>query len=97
MMANSVNDRWFARRLPTLLSTAGFEQVRLRGHSFVETDHVDYLLTVIDRGADILCAAGHISPASAEALKAEARCRTESGRFFGHIGYITATAGKPAG
>jgi hypothetical protein len=46
MMANSVNDRWFARRLPTSLSTAGFEQVRLRGHSFIETDHVDYLLSV---------------------------------------------------
>jgi SAM-dependent methyltransferase len=96
MVANSVTDQWLARRLPRLLNNAGFEQVTLRGHSFVETENVTYMLTIIDRGADILCAAGHITPSTAEALKAEARRRDQSGTFFGHIGYVSAVAHRPA-
>jgi ubiquinone/menaquinone biosynthesis C-methylase UbiE len=95
MMSTSVNDRWLVRRLPMLLRAANFEIESMRGHSYVETSQADYLLTVVDRGADGLCAAGHFSQAAAAALKAEARERIEQGRFFGHIAYVSVIARAP--
>jgi SAM-dependent methyltransferase len=92
MMASSVNDRWLVRRLPALVRGAGFEIAHFRGHSFVETAEATYMLTVIDRGADILTASGEISLAAAAALKAEARQRVQLGTFFGHIAYASITA-----
>jgi arsenite methyltransferase len=96
MMANSVNDRWLGRRLPALVSGCGFEVARFRGHGFVETSEAEYMLTIIDRGADILCSSGRIGDEAAEALKAEARRRVEAGVFFGHIAYVSLTARKPS-
>jgi ubiquinone/menaquinone biosynthesis C-methylase UbiE len=91
-MSNSVNDRWLVRRLPKLVSEAGFEIATMRGHSFVETREADYLLTVIDRGAEMLSASGRVSGETAAALKAEARLRVEAGSFFGHIAYASLIA-----
>jgi hypothetical protein len=53
------------------------------------------MLTVVDRGADILQTAGQISPEAAAALKAEARRRAKAGAFFGHIAYASLVARKP--
>ena len=93
-MANSVHDRWLMRRLPSLARDRGFDVMDFRSHGFVET-HGGYMLTVIDRGADMLCGSGQISAETAAALKAEARRRTETGVFFGHIAYVSLTARKP--
>lgn len=94
-MANSVHDRWLMRRLAGLVRGCGFEAVHFRSHGFVET-HGGYMLTVVDRGADILCASGQIDDQMAAALKAEARRRSETGAFFGHIAYVSRLARKPA-
>jgi ubiquinone/menaquinone biosynthesis C-methylase UbiE len=94
-MASSVHDRWLMRRLAALVRSCGFEAVQLRSHGFIETDG-GYMLTVIDRGADILSGSGQISDRTAIALKAEARLRAEAGAFFGHIAYVSITARKPA-
>jgi SAM-dependent methyltransferase len=96
MMANSVTDRWLMRRLPALVLGCGFELADFRSHGFVETGGGGYMLTIVDRGADILCAAGQIGPELAAALKAEARRRVEAGAFFGHIAYTSLTARKPS-
>jgi ubiquinone/menaquinone biosynthesis C-methylase UbiE len=93
-MANSVHDRWLMRRLPLLARDCGFEVSSFRSHGFVET-HGGYMLTVIDRGADMLCGSGQIGAETAAALKAEARRRVEAGAFFGHIAYVSLTARKP--
>ena len=93
-MANSVNDRWLVRRLPAMARAAGFEVLGFRSHGFVETTEGGYMLTVVDRGADILHASGVISDDAAAALKAEARRRVEAGAFFGHIAYASLTARK---
>jgi ubiquinone/menaquinone biosynthesis C-methylase UbiE len=93
-MANSVHDRWLMRRLPSLARDCGFEVSSFRSHGFVET-HGGYMLTVIDRGADMLCGSGQIGAETAAALKAEARRRVEAGAFFGHIAYVSLTARKP--
>jgi SAM-dependent methyltransferase len=92
MMANSVTDRRIMRRLPALLRQMGFELGRTRSHGFVETGDGGYMLTVIDRGADML--SGTIGDELAAALKAEARRRAAAGGFFGHIAYASVIARK---
>lgn len=87
-----VHDRWLVRRLPALIDAAGLTMVRVRSHGYVETADARYMLTLVDRGADALAAAARISPATAEALKAEAATRSAEGRFFGHIAYASVIA-----
>jgi cyclopropane fatty-acyl-phospholipid synthase-like methyltransferase len=52
-------------------------------------------LTLVDRGADTLVAAGRLGAPAAEALKAEARRRVGAGEFFGHIAYASLIARRP--
>ena len=97
MMESHVYDRWFARRLPALLLDAGFDVEPLRGHSYVEApSSAGYMLALVDRGAATLSASGAIGTETAEALKAEARRRSDAGEFFGHVAYVSVVAGKPA-
>jgi SAM-dependent methyltransferase len=95
MMANSVTDRRIMRRLTNVVATCGFEVLSFRSFGFAETGNDGYMLTVVDRGADILCAHGHIGQETAAALKEEARQRLRAGRFFGHIAYVGLIARKP--
>jgi ubiquinone/menaquinone biosynthesis C-methylase UbiE len=93
-----VYDRWLARRLPSLVHAAGFDELRIGGHSYVEAPTSGgYMLAIADRGADALAAAGGVSSEAADALKAEARRRSDTGEFFGHIAYLSIVARKPAG
>jgi hypothetical protein len=92
MMANSVTDRRIMRRLPALLRERGFDVVHTDSHGFVESGDGGYMLTVLDRGADMLQASGTIGEDLATALKAEARRRAAAGRFFGHIAYASVVA-----
>ena len=54
------------------------------------------MLTVIERGANVLLASGTIGEDLAAPLKREARQRTDAGRFFGHIAYAGVIDRKPA-
>ena len=95
MMANSVHDRWLVRRLPALVRGCGFEVVSFRSHGFAETTG-GYMVTIVERGADILRGLGQIDEDMAAALKAEARRRLRAGTFFGHIAYASLVARKPS-
>lgn len=95
MMASSVHDRRLVRRLPRLLRAAGFELLDMRSHGYVESTDPGYMLTIIDRGADLLATSGTIAIATADALKAEARRRADEGLFFGHIAYGSLIAHRP--
>lgn len=95
MMGNSVHDRWLVRRLSALVRGCGFELVSFRSHGFAETTG-GYMVTVVDRGADILRGLGQIHEEMASALKAEARRRLNAGTFFGHIAYASLVARKPS-
>lgn len=95
MMANSVTDRRIMRRLTNVATACGFEILSFRSFGFAETGSEGYMLTVVDRGADILCSQGHIAEETAAALKEEARRRLRAGRFFGHIAYAGLVARKP--
>ncbi len=90
-----IHDSWLARRLPALAEATGFTAISYRSHGYTESAKPDYMLTIVDRGADALASAGQIGQALAEALKGEARQRAANGAFFGYITYISLIAQKP--
>jgi ubiquinone/menaquinone biosynthesis C-methylase UbiE len=94
-IAALVHDQWLIRRLPALIATSGWQLVRTRSHGYVETTQAQYMLTLVDRGADALTASGSIDETAAAALKQEARRRVAAGTFFGHIAYGSVLAHKP--
>lgn len=94
-MAALVHDRWLIQRLPALVRGAGFTILKQRSLGIVETVEPDYMLTIADRGADVLATNGRISAELAQALKNEARRRVDSGCFFGSIAYGSLIASKP--
>jgi ubiquinone/menaquinone biosynthesis C-methylase UbiE len=89
-----INDLWLVRRLPALLRSAGFELRASRSHGYLQTTDPDYMLTIVDRGADTLAAGGHIGPDLCTSLKAEARRRADADGFFGFIGFMSLLARK---
>lgn len=93
-MAGLVHDRWLIQRLPGLVRDAGFSVLRQRSLGIVETVAPDYMLTIADRGADLLAASGRIGDELAQALKDEARRRVDTGCFFGSIAYGSLVARK---
>jgi ubiquinone/menaquinone biosynthesis C-methylase UbiE len=97
MLAHSVTDRWLARRLPALVRACGFEVASFRSHGFAEATDANYMLTIVDRGIEILRTSGQLGDEAAVALKDESRRRVEQGCFFGHIAYLSLIASAPPG
>ena len=91
-----IHDSWLARRFPKLAETTGFKVTSYRSHSYTESSNPDYMLTMVDRGADALALAGQVGQDLADALKTEARRRVASGSFFGYITYVSLIAQKLA-
>lgn len=91
-----VHDPWIVRRLPQLLRARGFEVLPMRSHGYVETADAGYMLTWIMRGADVMVQTGQIGTQTAEALKAEARQRSSTKAWFGHIAFASVLSRKPA-
>jgi ubiquinone/menaquinone biosynthesis C-methylase UbiE len=96
MVANFLHNPWLPRRLGHILRSMGFAVVSLRSHGYTQTTEPQYMLTIVDRGADLLAGAGSIGTDQAEALKSEARRRAKAGSFFGHISYLSLIARKPS-
>lgn len=90
-----VHDRWLFRRLPSLVRSAGFRDLKTRSHGYLETSDPSYMVTIVERGADFLVASGRVGPDTAAALKLEAKRRAEGGQFYGHIAYASIVARKP--
>jgi SAM-dependent methyltransferase len=88
-----VHDPWLMRRAVPLVRAAGFGGIEVRAHPYTSAGAgTDYLLALVDRGANALAARGTIGAPLADALKAEARARMASGAFFGHIDYVSVIA-----
>ena len=67
----------------------------MRCHGYVEDPEGGLMLTWIDRGADALVKLGRIGSDLSEALRAEAKRRSASRRWFGHISFFSALGHKP--
>jgi ubiquinone/menaquinone biosynthesis C-methylase UbiE len=89
---NFVENPWLSRRLPTFLSSIGFLLENYRSHGYTKISDASYMLTIIDRGVDLLVASDTMGPDEAELLRNEAKRRVASDRFFGHISFISAIA-----
>ena len=94
--ASYVNDPWLVRRLTGLVRDAGYRPGRLQSHGIAQVQDPDYMLSVVDRGADALVTGGRIGAGLADALKTEARRRVSAVQFFGHIAYASLIAHKDA-
>jgi ubiquinone/menaquinone biosynthesis C-methylase UbiE len=94
LLSKLVHDQWFMRRLPKMITEAGFRICRSDGHGYVKVSNPKYLLTVVDRGADIMEAAGTIGGGLAAELKAEVRRRVGENRFYGEIMFGSLIAEK---
>ncbi|MEM7506800.1 MAG: methyltransferase domain-containing protein [Pseudomonadota bacterium] len=96
MIDQNVTNLWIMRQIADLLNSNGFEIGRRRGHGYVAEGEAGYFLTVIERGADRMAETSVIFPATAEALKTEARERVAHNKFFGFMSYVSQIARKPA-
>ena len=92
MIKNFVENPWLSRRLPKILTTMGLAMVSYRSHGYTKITDASYMLTLIERGADLMLSADAIGGDLAEALKAEANRRIENNEFFGHISFISIIA-----
>ena len=95
-IAGLVHDRWLMRRLPAMVIASGFRIERHDSHGYLQTTAPDYMLTLVDRGADLLANSQRIDAALADGLKQEARRRVDHGEFFGFIAFASLIARKPA-
>ena len=86
---NFVHDPWIIRRLPQLLNNAGFEILSFRSYGYVESPEAGYMLSWIDRGAEILRNSGRISAETASMLTHEAKRRSNVKTWFGHIAFAS--------
>ena len=94
MVANFVQNPWLMRRVRKLTEAIGFSVTSLRSHGYTQTDDPQYMLTIVDRGADLLAGARDVGAEQAAALKAEARRRAAASEFFGHISFVSLIARK---
>jgi hypothetical protein len=78
------------------MASIGLAVASVRSHGYTQTRDADYMLTIVDRGADLLAHAGSIGADQCQALKNDARRRVADGAFFGHISYISVLARKPS-
>jgi ubiquinone/menaquinone biosynthesis C-methylase UbiE len=95
MVANFVHNPWLTRRLSKTLAAIGFQVRSLRSHGYTQTAEPTYMLTLIDRGADLLSGDGSLSADAADGLRREARRRAQAGEFFGHISFVSVISRKP--
>jgi ubiquinone/menaquinone biosynthesis C-methylase UbiE len=90
-----INDLWLTRRMPALLGGAGFQSLKTKSHGYLQVSQPDYIVSLIDRGADALLSSKRIGSDFCASLKAEARRRAAAGEFFGFIGFVSFHATKP--
>jgi ubiquinone/menaquinone biosynthesis C-methylase UbiE len=90
-----VRNLGLVRRLPSMLEESGFQASPMRSHGYVEPPEGGLMLGWIDRGADALVRLGRVGKEFADALRVEARRRSESRSWFGHISFFSAVGRKP--
>jgi len=94
MIGNFVENIWFSRQLPKVISRLGLALKDFSSHGYTAVSDPSYMLTFIDRGIEMMVSTGVLGPNQGESLRSEAERRVESGEFFGQITYVSAIAHK---
>jgi len=94
MVENFVENKWLIRQLPKTLSGLGLVLKDYHCHGYTAVTDPSYMLTLLDRGLELLINNGVAGKSLAESLQSEAKRRIEAGGFFGHISYISVIAQK---
>jgi len=85
---------YIMRRLPPLVTAAGFSVQSVEPHGYVQTTTPDYLLTLLSRGTNAAARAGEIGQELVDGFSQEARRRVANGTFYGAILFLSLAARK---
>jgi arsenite methyltransferase len=85
---------YIMRRLPPLVTAAGFSVQSVEPHGYVQTTTPDYLLTLLSRGTNAAARAGEIGQGLVDGFAEEARRRIANGTFYGAILFLSLAARK---
>ena len=85
---------YIMRRLPPLVTAAGFRVQSVEPHGYVQTTTPDYLLTLLSRGTNAAARAGDIGQELVDGFSQEARRRVANGTFYGAILFLSLAARK---
>ena len=96
VLRNMVHAPYIMRRLPILISAAGFRVQSLEPHGYVQTTRPDYLLTLLSRGTGAAGRTGEIGQALVDGFEREVRRRVTTGTFYGSMLFLSLTAIKIA-
>ena len=93
VLRNMVHAPYIMRRLPVLVTAAGFCVQPLEPHGYVQTTRPDYLLSLLSRGISAAGRAGEIGEALVDGFDREGR-RVATGTFYGSMLFLSLTARK---
>lgn len=94
MVSDFVENVWLIRSLPKYLKNLGLNLQEFSSHGYTAVSDPTYMLTLIERGVELMVLSGTLGKTQGEALRSEAARRVENGEFFGHISYISAISKK---
>jgi ubiquinone/menaquinone biosynthesis C-methylase UbiE len=96
VLRNMMQAPYIMRRLPALVTAAGFTVTSVEPHGYVQTTAPDYLLTMLSRGTSAAVRAGQIGQELLDGFAQEARRRVADGTFYGAILFLSLAARKNA-
>ena len=94
VLRHSMHAPYIMRRLPALVSAAGFRVQSVEPHSYVQTTSPDFLLRLLSRGSNAARQAGEIGQGLVDGFDREARRRVADGTFYGAILFLSLAARK---
>ena len=94
VLRNMMHAPYIMRRLPALVTAAGFSVQSVEPHGYVQTTSPDFLLTLLSRGTNAAARAGEIGQGLVDGFAQEARRRVANGTFYGAILFLSLAARK---
>ena len=94
VLRNLVHAPYIMRRLPALVTAAGFSLQTIEPHGYVQMTSPAYLLSLLSRGTNAAAQAGEIGQELAESFDQEARRRVANGSFYGAMLFLSLAARK---
>jgi arsenite methyltransferase len=82
------------RRLPALVTAAGFRVQAVEPHGYIQTTSPDYLMSLLSRGTNAASRAGEIGQRLVDGFDREAHRRVANGSFYGAMLFLSLSARK---